>query len=363
MPESAHSSLVTTNLHVPGYRQDSDPGAVGAGRYWVDSSGGTGAWILKVRNAADSGWEEVASGGGGAALTVQEIDGTPSDTAVTIIRVTNGKMTDNGAGDVTLDLSGGGGGGSLTIEEVDGTPSGVPTTLELPNGTLTDLGGGTFRHTPVQPLYLDQPPASAHAKDDEFDGSALDGKWTNPISSGTGLDLTLAVAKSWVIFEPTTSGTASTGKRIFGIRQVAPTGSFTISGKFSTDPLNDDARAGLWMAKSTGQVNFLGCGIGITVRAEGTNTYSESTDWGVYDGFQVIAAHAITEPYWLKMDWDTGTSTIRWWFSLNGVTWRLLTSRGSQVQPDRMGIGMWSHAGTITADHQMGCDWFRVTEP
>jgi hypothetical protein len=69
MAESAHSSLVTTNLHVPGYRQDSDPGAVGAGKYWVDSSGGTGAWTLKVRNAADSGWEEIASGGGGGGIT------------------------------------------------------------------------------------------------------------------------------------------------------------------------------------------------------------------------------------------------------------------------------------------------------
>lgn len=39
---------------------------------------------------------------GGAALTVQEVDGTPSDTAVTIIRVPNGSLTDNGAGDVSL---------------------------------------------------------------------------------------------------------------------------------------------------------------------------------------------------------------------------------------------------------------------
>lgn len=59
-----HSDLATTNLHVPGYRQDSDPGAVGAGKYWVDSSGGTGAWVLKVRNAGDTDWEEIASGGG-----------------------------------------------------------------------------------------------------------------------------------------------------------------------------------------------------------------------------------------------------------------------------------------------------------
>jgi hypothetical protein len=43
----------------------------------------------------------------GSALTVQELDGSPLDSAVTIIRVTNGKLIDNGVGDVTLDLSGG----------------------------------------------------------------------------------------------------------------------------------------------------------------------------------------------------------------------------------------------------------------
>jgi|CXWL01.1.fsa_nt_gi hypothetical protein len=43
-----------------------------------------------------------AAGGGGSPLTVQEIDGAPIDTAVTIIRVPNTSLTDNGAGDVTL---------------------------------------------------------------------------------------------------------------------------------------------------------------------------------------------------------------------------------------------------------------------
>lgn len=70
MAESAHSALTTTNLHVPGYRQDSDPGAVGAGKYWIDSSGGTGTWILKIRNAVDSGWETLASSSAGQVATL-----------------------------------------------------------------------------------------------------------------------------------------------------------------------------------------------------------------------------------------------------------------------------------------------------
>lgn len=59
-----HNAQATTNLHVPGYTQTGDPGAVGAGIYWVDTTGGTGAWVLKVRNAANNGWETVASAGG-----------------------------------------------------------------------------------------------------------------------------------------------------------------------------------------------------------------------------------------------------------------------------------------------------------
>lgn len=44
------------------------------------------------------------SGGGGAALTVEEIDGTPSIASVIKIKVTNGTLTDDGGGVVSLDF-------------------------------------------------------------------------------------------------------------------------------------------------------------------------------------------------------------------------------------------------------------------
>lgn len=43
-----------------------------------------------------------ATAGGGVPLTVQEADGSPSDAAVSIIRVPNGGLVDNGVGDVSL---------------------------------------------------------------------------------------------------------------------------------------------------------------------------------------------------------------------------------------------------------------------
>jgi len=50
----------------------------------------------------DAGLETSLAGGGGSALTVREEDGAPLDAAVTIIRVPNGGLIDNGVGDVSL---------------------------------------------------------------------------------------------------------------------------------------------------------------------------------------------------------------------------------------------------------------------
>lgn len=54
-----HKTISDTDLHVFAYIAASDPGAVGAGIGWLDTSDGTGAWILKVRNETNTGWESV----------------------------------------------------------------------------------------------------------------------------------------------------------------------------------------------------------------------------------------------------------------------------------------------------------------
>lgn len=64
-----HKNLVDEELHVVGYVDSSDPGAVGAGMVWIDTSGGTGAWAMKIRNAADTGWETISSGSSGSGTT------------------------------------------------------------------------------------------------------------------------------------------------------------------------------------------------------------------------------------------------------------------------------------------------------
>lgn len=65
-----------------------------------------------------------SGGSGGSPLTVQELDGTPSVASVTGIKVTNGTLTDNGDGTVTIDTGAGGG----------GTPGGSDTQVQFNDG-------------------------------------------------------------------------------------------------------------------------------------------------------------------------------------------------------------------------------------
>lgn len=64
MAEVEHEDITAANIHSIGYVQSGDPGAIGAGKVWIDTTGGTGAWLFKVRNATDTGWESVGGGGG-----------------------------------------------------------------------------------------------------------------------------------------------------------------------------------------------------------------------------------------------------------------------------------------------------------
>jgi hypothetical protein len=60
MPE--HNDLAGLSLHGPfHYEQPTDPGAVGAGKWWADTSSG----IIYRRDALDADWEIWGGGGGG----------------------------------------------------------------------------------------------------------------------------------------------------------------------------------------------------------------------------------------------------------------------------------------------------------
>jgi hypothetical protein len=54
-----HQDLVAASAHVVGYVQAADPGAIGAGKVWVDTTDGILNYRMFVRNSGDTGWEAV----------------------------------------------------------------------------------------------------------------------------------------------------------------------------------------------------------------------------------------------------------------------------------------------------------------
>jgi len=91
-PQGAGAGLA---LLAPRFPTTAQPGTPLNGLIYYDST--TNKFVAYENGA----WANMINAGG-AALTVQEEDGTPIDTAVTIIRVPNGGLTDNGVGDVSL---------------------------------------------------------------------------------------------------------------------------------------------------------------------------------------------------------------------------------------------------------------------
>jgi len=83
-------------------------------------------------------------------LRVREVDGSPDVFPVSTIVVSNGTLTDNGGGQVTI-TTGGGGSGTVTSVDVSGGTTGLTTsggpittsgTITL-SGTLSLANGGT----------------------------------------------------------------------------------------------------------------------------------------------------------------------------------------------------------------------------
>lgn len=116
----------------------------GAFTLTVKPSGGTGIAVTQgARTFLYCDGTNVVSASSNA-ITVEEADGSPTVANVSKIKVSNGTLTDNGSGIVTV-LTGS---GVITVEEADGSPSvaGV-NKIKVSNATLTDNGGGVVTVT------------------------------------------------------------------------------------------------------------------------------------------------------------------------------------------------------------------------
>lgn len=222
----------------------------------------------------------------GSNLEVKEIDGAPDVTGVSIIQVTNGKLTDNGGGNVSLDLSGGAG---LTIQEADGSPSLTAATLVVPNRILKS--------------------ASTTATLYDYDTivgnlTGLVHRWKFDEASGNFADsvgsLTLAASGSVSYHQAGPLGATSATKLASGAHATSsglgsiPTGAgaATFVAVFRTDGVNVTGNAVFWVGGfSTRLARFLkindnGSG-GSAAFQDGTDTYGDDYLWansGLGDG-------------------------------------------------------------------------------
>lgn len=77
---------------------------------------------------SNGGSLSVICGGTSASITVAEVDGSPSVANVTTLRVSNGTLTDDGSGQVTITT--GGGGGGTSVKQIF-----IPAIALIPDGT------------------------------------------------------------------------------------------------------------------------------------------------------------------------------------------------------------------------------------
>ena len=243
--------------------------------------------------------------------------------------------------------------------------SGISVTVNDPGDTITIATAATTGAEGVLPL--DVVPGSAHAKDDEFDGSSLNGKWTAPWTSASGMGVTTTVGNGRLLVEPSASGSGLTKRGGYGIRQAAPSGSFSVMAKVSNGmPTGDQARVGLCVGRSASSVaTVLGSNHTQSWWAEfiGVSGYSLTAEWGGFDGTQTTKSGAPTFT-WYKFTYDAGTSTLKGYVSYTGIAWTLIRTLTSYSQPTEIGLVLWSHeAANVADDHILSCEWFRVTEP
>ena len=263
----------------------------------------------------------------GGSLEVKEVDGSPDVTGVTQIIVSNGTLTDNTGGSVTVTT--GGGGGSDVVNVASGAGS----------VTIPGLKGSP-----------DAVPGSPSAYDDEF--NALSG-WTT-LGSPATLNVTDVPSNLHV------ANTAGTWAAV-GIYKACPTPPFTVTTKLSASAQAAGAQASLILLDTTPSYMFalgqnFGTGYGLwndLVRGSWTlpSTRSSASDNNISSGIWVA-------PF-LRF-YVGSTTSVTCYFSMDGLLWlTAYTAQNPGFTIAKVGVGVQTSGASVVAEAFF--DWIRFS--
>lgn len=304
-----HSALSDDALHVPGYISDTDPGAVGAGKMWIDTVGGTGAWVAKIRNDTDTGWEEVTGAGGGGAAT--QIDETGGPTTLDIAAIADGEYLKRSGTDIVGD-----------------TPA---------------AGGSSY--APLKPA----------TPDDDFDGASLDVAWTAHSSGGS--------FATTDCFTQARDGSSLRMEFFSKMGCLYRSQANTDLDIKATNIRGLGAMLGGSMMFGIAALNSSGTGVGLLVYNDNNVYLANITTWQYASLLQTFSERGHNRwgnsDYWLRLVRSGNNWTG--YVSMNGKDWGTVSGTSAvTITVDRVAIGLFYDTGS-TYIGAVECDSFDVT--
>lgn len=310
----------------------------------------TGVSKIVVSNGSltDNGGGQVTLVTGGGSLEVKEADGAPDVTGVTLISVTNGKLTDNGGGSVSLDLSGSGGSDTSAIHtnisaEISTiTEKTVPVSADLlviedsaASNAKKKVQVGNLDYRP----YLDSGIPLIATYGDDFNGSSLNARWTRH-NILAGAETYQAGGGSWLQVALTNSAADKQ------YHQTAPAGDFEIVMSFMQYYANNATMMGPCVIDSSGN------GVAAFFYSNANLFYVGILSAYAYSSFNntiAIATQAYyeTAKVWIGLRKVGSNYSAR--FSYNGYIWSDYTANQAKTMTvDRIGFGRYLTAAAQT---------------
>jgi hypothetical protein len=241
-------------------------------------------------------WSDTGAGGGaGAALTIEDLDGTPSVANVDIIKVTNGTLTDHGDGSVTLDFGSAATDGSAIHDNMADEIAALPEKVSPANGDLILIEDSADSNSKKKVQICNLP------------GSGGGGSYLLVDEGFLNLDAWAVVAGTWSvggnILRKTNAGVA---RLRLNTEQFIGNGVLEVDFRFPTDVLAGPGVLLYWDGANTNNPIFA-----YASRNPTGNIWNAVTQkWGVSDYATVALSPSFVANTWYTLRIDTAGGMV-----------------------------------------------------